>query len=359
MCKFTHWVKNHQVIAFFILTFAITWGLGFSWSAVLQQDQFLLFPVAFVSACGPGLAGIIISAVTNTHLVKGARKVFWIAFFVAWFVSVLVFLANYMFIEKLPLSPAAIGLFTISVVPVAFVIASAYSRNPSVKHYLASLVRLRGVWGWSLAALFFLPALFLISVPVSNQLSQQPIITNPFPDISLVLIGLIIIKVLYQLFFFNATGEETGWRGFALPRLQTRTSPLIAALVIAFFWVPFHLFAWQAEGKPILTLLFWTEMYIGHILISVLIVWICNRARGSILVAGIAHAALNTFQSFSHFGNLLFQVLSVAALVVILVDRMWQKLPSNHPAVYQERGADTRFTKFSGIEVGLLGKSYR
>ena len=29
-------------------------------------------------------------------------------------------------------------------------------------------------------------------------------------------------------------------------------------------------------------------------------------------------------------------VLSIAALVVILVDRMWQRLPSAHPAVYRE-----------------------
>ncbi len=336
MNKFTNWIKSHQVVSFFFITFAITWGLGFSWGAVLQREQFLLFPVAFVSACGPGIAGIIISAVTNTQPRKSPRIAFWIAFIVAWLVSVLVFLGNYKFIEQLSLSPVALGLFTFSVVPVAFVIASAYSRNSAVKSYLASLIRLRGVWGWSLVALLLFPALFLISVPVSNRLSQQPIISSQFPDISLALIGLVIIKFLYQFFFFNATGEESGWRGFVLPRLQGRTSPLIAALVIAFFWVPFHLFAWQAEARPILTLQFWIEMYIGTILLSVLIVWIYNRSKGSILVAGITHAAMNTVQAFAHFGNMLFLVLAVAALVVILVDRMWLKLPPNHPAVYQE-----------------------
>jgi hypothetical protein len=30
--------------------------------------------------------------------------------------------------------------------------------------------------------------------------------------------------------------------------------------------------------------------------------------------------------------------LLVAALVMILVDRMWKKLPPDHPAVYQTRG---------------------
>jgi len=336
MQKLTDWFQHHQVVAYFIITFTISWGLGFSWSAVMEHEQFLLLPLAFVTACSPGLAGIIISAVSNIQPKQGPRKAFWIAFFVAWFVSVLVCLANLKFIEQYPLSPVVIGLFTISVIPVAFVIASAYSRNPAVRSYLSSLLRLRGVWGWSLLALVMFPALLLISVPVSSYLSDQPIPSTQFPEISLTLMGLVVVKFLYQFFFFNATGEETGWRGFALPRLQTRTSPLIAALVIAFFWVPFHLFAWQAEGKPISTLPYWVEMYIGHILLSVLIVWICNRAKGSILVAGIAHAALNTVQAFAPFGNMLFLLLSVVALGVILVDRMWKKLPPDHPAVYRE-----------------------
>ena len=182
----------------------------------------------------------------------------------------------------------------------------------------------------------------LISIPINSFLNRQPIPSHQFPDISLALIGLVIVKFIYQLFFFNATGEETGWRGFALPRLQTRTSPLIAAMVIAFFWVPWHFFAWQAEGKPILTLQYWIEMYIGHILLSVLIVWICNRAKGSILVAGIAHAAANTAVAFIPVPNMqgINLIMLVAALVMILLDRMWKKLPAEHPAVYREPALD-------------------
>jgi hypothetical protein len=79
-------------------------------------------------------------------------------------------------------------------------------------------------------------------------------------------------------------------------------------------------------------------MYFAHFLLSVMIVWICNRAKGSILVAGIAHAALNTVQAFTPFGSMLLPVLSVAALVMILFDRMWVKLPPDYPAVYRQPG---------------------
>jgi membrane protease YdiL (CAAX protease family) len=338
MNTITNWIKRHQVAAFYILTFTISWGLGFSYIAVMTGEQFLLLPLAFVATCGPGLAGIIISAVINTQPRKGPRKVFWIAFLVAWFLSMLVCLANLKFIEQFPLSPVAVGLFTIAVLPVAFVLASAYSSNPSVRGYLDSLVRLRGVLGWSLVALVLIPALFLISIPVSSYLNKQLILSDQFPEISLTLIGLVVVKFLYQFFFFNATGEETGWRGFALPRIQTRTSPLIAASITGLFWAGWHYFFWQAEGRSVLSLEFWINMCISHILLSVLIVWMCNRAKGSILVAGTAHAALNTVQAFASFGDMLILVLAIATLVIILVDRMWKKLPTDHPAVYREPG---------------------
>jgi uncharacterized protein len=335
MTKLTDWIRHHQVAAFFIITFAISWGLGFSWDAVQNQNQYLLLPLAFIAACSPGLAGIIISAIINTQPRQGPRKAFWIAFLVAWFVSTLVYLANSKFIEQFSLSPAAIGLFTISVIPVAFVLASTHSPIPAVKSYLSSLVRLRGVWGWVLLALMFYPALVLLLIPVNNFLGRQPITDYPLPAFDLSLMGLIVVRFLYQFFFFNATGEETGWRGFALPRLQARTNPLIASVVIAFFWTPFHLFWWQAEGRPVMSAGFWIEMYIAHTLFSVLIVWICNRAKGSILVAGLTHAATNTAQSFLQIPSiLLIMTFSVAALIVIIADRMWKKLPPDHPAVY-------------------------
>jgi len=46
MNKLTLWIESHPVTAFFIITFAITWGLGFSYSAVLSKGMFLLLPLA-------------------------------------------------------------------------------------------------------------------------------------------------------------------------------------------------------------------------------------------------------------------------------------------------------------------------
>jgi uncharacterized protein len=336
MEKLISWIRGHQVTSFFIIAFAITWGLGFSYGAVMNKGIFLLAPVVVIATCGPALAGIIISAVINTQPRKGTKRAYWIAFIVGWGVSSLVFLANNTFLNHAPFSPIMVGFTLVSVVPVAFVISMAYSRIPSVKRYVSSLIRLRGVWGWASLALVLMPALILLSIFINSFRGGQPITSLSFPASGLALIGLVVIKFFYQFFFFNATGEETGWRGFALPRLQADTSPLIASLVLSFFWAPWHFFLWQAEGKPVFSWQFWVEQYVGLIPATFLIVWLYNRSKGSILVAGFAHAAANT--AFAFLTGVDWFVLAavnyVAVFVVVMIDRMWKRLPTDHPAVY-------------------------
>jgi len=338
MQKIIDWIRRHQVVAFFLITFVITWGLGFSYGAVMKKGQFLLAPLFFAATCGPALAGIIITALTNTQPREGSKRTYWIAFCLAWVVSTLVFLAHNTFINHAPFSPVIVGFALVSVVPVAFVISMAYSRLPAMRSYLSSLVRLRGVWGWALLALGLPAALILLSVLISSLLGRQSIKAYQFPDTGLTLAGLVAVKFLYQFFFFNATGEEAGWRGFALPRLQARTNPLIAGLILAFFWAPWHFFLWQAEGQPVLTLQYWIQTYINLIPAALVLVWIYNRSKGSLLVAGVYHAAANT--AFAFFPSVDYPVFSVImgifVLVLILAERMWKNLPSERPAVYRE-----------------------
>ena len=339
MTKLTDWIKSHQVEAFFLLAFAITWGLGFSYVAV-YKGMYLLLPLGFIASCGPALAGILISALSNTQPPQGSRKAPWIAFFIAWMVSAPVWLAYTTIVGQVPFSPALVILTLVSVVPVAFVISMAHSRIPAVKRTLSSLTQLRGVWGWSFLALIFYPALVLITISVGCLLEQQPIAAYqiPVPETGPALIGLMAITFFYQFFFFNATGEEVGWRGFALPRLQTRTSPLIASLFLACFWVPWHYFLWLSQGAAVTTFDFWLKNGSMIILSSIITAWFYNRSKGSILVAGIVHAADNTSARLLLIQDWYIYLLllkAVVALAIVLLDRMWKKLPPDHPAIYR------------------------
>jgi membrane protease YdiL (CAAX protease family) len=230
-----------------------------------------------------------------------------------------------------------VGLCLVCALPVAFVLGSSYSRNPEVRGYLSSLTRLRGVWGWALIALAFSPLLMLLTMGISHLLGREPFSIPRLPVSGLALVVVVIIKFLYQWFFFNATGEEAGWRGFVQNRLQAKLSPLFALLIMGFFWPIWHFFLWQAEGSPVSSLEWWAQQYLALIPATVFITWFYNRSKGSILVAGVAHASANTaFAFFQNLDLLVFNIsVGVVAVVMILIDKMWQKMPPEHPAVYR------------------------
>jgi membrane protease YdiL (CAAX protease family) len=91
-----------------------------------------------------------------------------------------------------------------------------------------------------------------------------------------------------------ALGEELGWRGYALPRLQGRLHPLSASLVIGVIWAAWHLpyFAYPAIhpmpfgiGFPLFAITLVSE--------SVLATWLYNSTGGSVLATMLFHHSLH------------------------------------------------------------------
>jgi membrane protease YdiL (CAAX protease family) len=94
---------------------------------------------------------------------------------------------------------------------------------------------------------------------------------------------------------------------------------------------------WKAQGAPVETLAFWlSENTVLIILSSVITTYFYNRARGSILVTGILHAAGNSTARLLYGLDLSAYVVlkALVALVVVLVGRMWKRLPLGQHAVY-------------------------
>jgi membrane protease YdiL (CAAX protease family) len=338
MNQISGWMRRRPIVSFYVITFAITWGLGFSYIAVLKNQLFLLLPLTFVATCGPALAGIIVTAVSGGQgrPKLGRNRMRWLVFVLALIACTPILLANLYIFDGVTITPVlALFSFFLLTPSVATIISAAFSRGTAVRAMMASLVRLRGVAGWALLALVLIPGVLLLSVAASDLLGRQPAAAVSSEILGAPLLGLVGVKFLYQFFFFNATGEESGWSGFARPHLQARVSPLITALIITLFWVPWHFFLWYGEGQDVFTLSFWFEFTIIHISPSIIITWLFNRSRGSILVAGIAHAAANTADAF--LPNLDWvtytAMMAIAALLLVLIDGMWKRLPQEDPAV--------------------------
>lgn len=95
-----------------------------------------------------------------------------------------------------------------------------------------------------------------------------------------------------MLFFHTiqgATGEELGWRGFALPNLQRRLSPLASAVILGLVVSGWHGLLHLVSPTGIPEWQFWLLM----VSYSIIVAWAYNKSRGSVLIATLFHFAFN------------------------------------------------------------------
>lgn len=104
--------------------------------------------------------------------------------------------------------------------------------------------------------------------------------------------GSILPTYLFALFFGVILGplwEEIGWRGFALPRLQSRYGPVAASIVVGMLWAFWHIpgypGGWMEAAFP--------ALLISSIGFSVIATWIYNNTAGSILLMILLHSSSN------------------------------------------------------------------
>jgi membrane protease YdiL (CAAX protease family) len=138
---------------------------------------------------------------------------------------------------------------------------------------------------WYLLILFGVPLLELLgafavlgSVPFEDLARNWPLVfTSYLPQalVAVVVIGL---------------AEETGWRGFALPRLQQWRGPLVGTSVLAMLWAGWHLPNVLFGGWTGPSFSLWLVLTIASAFVYT---WVFNNTGGSILLAALLHAAIN------------------------------------------------------------------
>lgn len=110
-------------------------------------------------------------------------------------------------------------------------------------------------------------------------------------------------------------GEETGWRGFALPRLQKNRSALSATFILTILWALWHLPAFFYLFDPAIAIGWAIGLFAGAIVFT----WLLNSSQGSILMVAIFHGCFN-FITASDAGN------GILAAVVSTVVMVWAAL---------------------------------
>jgi membrane protease YdiL (CAAX protease family) len=119
---------------------------------------------------------------------------------------------------------------------------------------------------------------------------------------------------------FYGYGEEIGWRGFALPRLQQGRSALAASMWLSLVWglwhVPLFFFSAGLGTMPLIGLVGWAASIVTG---SVICTWLFNSTRGSIAVIAIFHASLDIFIGSPTGGDVVANVMGAFVVVGALV----------------------------------------
>lgn len=170
-----------------------------------------------------------------------------------------------------------------------------------------------------------------------NALMEGPTLSLGMP-----LLGAAIFFA-FSIFPGSALGEEIGWRGYALPRLQSRMSALSASLILAPIWALWHLPLWL-QGGPIQTPAIYAGFVVSAFALSIILTWVYNSTGGSLLMVVLLHATVNLPQTLviDELGSraarpiLLYWGLMIVAAIVVVVMAGPKHLSRKHGKQEQE-----------------------
>ena len=147
---------------------------------------------------------------------------------------------------------------------------------------------------WLAASTLILAGVFGIAVAIA-QLTGTP----PLKAEATALLPLLLFVLLASL------GEEVGWRGFALPKLQQSQSPLKASLILSIFWWFWHLpIYWiyppavEAAQQLSFVAAFGGIQLVVCLVLGFLCAWVYNGSKGSTLMPILLHACCNAFHGY-------------------------------------------------------------
>jgi membrane protease YdiL (CAAX protease family) len=169
---------------------------------------------------------------------------------------------------------------------------------------------------WRVRPVYYLAAIGLPFVAYAIGLAAYVLVGNQVPNVpgQITIVGLVL--------FVLVIGEEIGWRGFMLPILLGRMSPLRASGVTGVAWALWHaplyfLPGMPSSGDPYLAFVAWV------IPLSFVMTWLWLRTW-SVIVATVAHGSANLVSGLvlpleDPGPRYLFSGLGFAIVAVVLV----------------------------------------
>jgi membrane protease YdiL (CAAX protease family) len=156
---------------------------------------------------------------------------------------------------------------------------------------------LRRLFQWRVGARWYVFALgFMAVIKVTVALTHRMLIGS-WPEVGHQPYALVLIAILFSTPI--QSGEEIGWRGYALPLLADRVGYGRGSVLLGVVWAGWHLplFFLRVPGNDEYGQSFpvWA---MGVTALSVAIAWLYAHTNGSLLLTMLMHAAVNNSPHF-------------------------------------------------------------
>ena len=167
-------------------------------------------------------------------------------------------------------------------------------------------------WVFAVSPLLVLVLVLLVDVAAGRALPA----IGDFARFSGVASGWGPLGVGAAIVMINGFGEETGWRGYALPRLQRRYPPLTTTMIVAALWAGWHLpMFFVVDGFRSFTLAITAGWVLGLFCGAIVLTWLYNHTR-SILLVALWHGTYNIISGTGAATGLLAAVSTTLVMVL-------------------------------------------
>ena len=247
-----------------------------------------------------------------------------LAFFISWMIEIPIALSFKGIIDrKIPLAfhyLASFGPF------LAALLVTTFAEGSS------GVIRLlKGIVKWRVGIRYYLFAIGLPIILFAVAVVVSRIIQGAWPDLGLLAevdylprLGIPLAVGLWLLTFGFA--EETGWRGFLLPRLQVNRTAMSASIFLGVFWAFWHLpaFFYRDTLLAMGVLLGFPMLLFTLLVTSVIFTWLYNSTQGSLLIVTLFHGLFDYFSVSSAGGPTAAIVMSVPVVIIsIFIFRLY------------------------------------
>jgi membrane protease YdiL (CAAX protease family) len=204
------------------------------------------------------------------------------------------------------------------------IVRSAESGQEGIRQTFQSIINWKVNWKWWAASVLLIGLLAVLAVLIS----QSVVIPGMESGGELVARGFGPV-ITFILFLLGSFGEEPGWRGFALPKLQKKFKPFVATLILTGFWWIWHIPTYWTLPISIATreqfgFLVAFGIQSGVLLaLGIMCAWVFNGSKGSVLMPVLLHAGWNicSLAISQEASTFLLPLFLITALIVSFTTR--------------------------------------